>query len=167
MIYVCIVYLCLVILRHLWLEGHSCCLPERPPSVTLISPFNDSRYQPPNASLSPLGVSAWKRKINEKGMQGLTAGKGLISETVGRPGAVVIPGLCQSISDTASSLALPAGQLMSWWMGISCPNPIWYCPLTARQRAREKRLNRCSRALVSYTVRCQVNFIYSVLKLPS
>lgn len=52
-------------------ERDSCFLPGCPPSVTLISPFNYSHYQPPNASLSPLGISQkWKGNAGADGRQG-------------------------------------------------------------------------------------------------
>lgn len=61
----------LFILAPLCLERDSCFLPGCPPSVTLISPFNYSLYQPPNASLSPLGVSEkWNGKAGADGRQG-------------------------------------------------------------------------------------------------
>lgn len=72
----CIFYLSLLILPLLRLEGESCCLPGCPPSVTLISPSNYSRYQPPNASLSPLGISAWKRREMERECRGWWQARG-------------------------------------------------------------------------------------------
>ncbi|KAI9520057.1 hypothetical protein NQZ68_021776 [Dissostichus eleginoides] len=77
---------------------------------------------------------------NGRGMQGLMAGKGLISETVGGPGALVKRGLCQSISDTAS---WGADAVMN---GSSCPSPS-STVLTAHSLG--ERLKSCSRALVS------------------
>lgn len=47
----------LFILGPLRLDRESCFLPGCPPSITLISPFNYSLYQPPSVSLSPLGIA--------------------------------------------------------------------------------------------------------------
>lgn len=43
-----------------------CFLPGCPPSVTLISPFNYWCYQPPNASLSPLGISGNRSEMGRE-----------------------------------------------------------------------------------------------------
>ncbi len=100
----------LFLLPLLCLERDSCFFPRCPPSVTLISPFNYSHYLPPNASLSPRESLPGKGE-KWKGNAGADGRQGAHQWGYGETEAVVIWGLCQSISCTASS---PPCLLGSW-----------------------------------------------------
>lgn len=109
--YLCCIF-CLALLfllPPLSFERDSCFLPGCPISITLISPFNYSCHQPPNTSLSPLGVSEkWKGNAGSDGRQG--AHQWGYGETGGCSNMRPLP-VHQWHCQLAS---LPAGQLMLW-----------------------------------------------------
>ena len=133
-------------LPPLCLEGDSCFLPDCPPSVTLISPFNYSRYQPPNASLSLLGTSAWKRREMEGECRGWWQARGLSVRLCGGRGLKARP--------------LPVHQwhcqLRSWccdeWLFLS--QSIQHCPHSTQPGREAKELLQGSGLMSTLFIVC-------------